>query len=182
MVRVLDEEVRYKGAVYDSTRKKIELDNGRVIVRDVISKPECVVAIVQHVDSNELILVKEFRVGSMSEEYGFPAGFIDKGETPMMAIIREVQEETGYSPVTVEYLGKTMTSSGFTDEKIHHFYVEVSGAQNALMLDHDENIEVVKFKFSSLDEMIQNGHLNSNHSHACYLKLLQKYNGINKLQ
>ena len=54
-------------------------------------------------DKDEIILVKEFRfpVGYVLE---IPAGNVDKGETPLKAIKRELLEETGYKTKKIKHL------------------------------------------------------------------------------
>ncbi|MFP4616870.1 MAG: NUDIX domain-containing protein [Candidatus Paceibacterota bacterium] len=45
----------------------------------------------------EFLLVKETEAGPDQGKWNHPAGWIDVGESPLEAVKREVQEETGYS-------------------------------------------------------------------------------------
>lgn len=172
--KVTNKTINRKGFVYTDTTLEITLGDGTEITRDIVQKAPCVVAIVYNVEDNKVVLVKEFRVGSMKEELGFVAGFIDKGENPEQAIIREVIEETGYTPSKIEFLGSTYTSSGFTDEQVFHFYVTVSGIKAEQKLDHDEHIEIVYADGDGGKDgviaLIQSGKINGNHAHATLLK------------
>jgi 8-oxo-dGTP pyrophosphatase MutT (NUDIX family) len=45
----------------------------------------------------DTILVSQYRPPTGRETFEFPAGLIDKGETPEQAALRELKEETGYT-------------------------------------------------------------------------------------
>jgi 8-oxo-dGTP pyrophosphatase MutT (NUDIX family) len=89
--------------------------------------------------------------------------------------VREVIEETGLIPYKVEYLGESYTSSGFTNEHIHHFYVEVNSKNKREQeLDHDEQITLVHIPFNDVLRYINDSKLVGSHAHACLLKYLLK--------
>ena len=158
-VKVVEQEHQYDGVVFDVIKLTLEHDDGTRFKRNLVSKSECVVVLTYHKDKEKFLLTKEFRVGSMSESFGFVAGMIDKGETPESAAERELQEETGYGIPSrgskLMYLGNCFSSSGFTDERVHYYYAEVSGSPFPQQLDHDEKIELV--------EVTKNGLLNFVH-------------------
>jgi ADP-ribose diphosphatase len=163
----------YKGAIYTDRTEEISFPDGKKITRDVIVKNEVAVALVHNIDTDTVVLIREFRVGSMKYELGGVAGIVEVGEYPMNAIVRELVEETGYSDtVIVQSLGTTMTSSGFTNEKVHHFYIKVRGLRGDQNLDADESIEVIERPFGDIAIMMANGEITSNHLHACLLKLM----------
>lgn len=53
--------------------------------------------------SPRLVLIREYRYPLDAEVYALPAGLVDPGETPGMAAVREMKEETGY--FFTEYTG-----------------------------------------------------------------------------
>jgi len=149
-----------------------------IITRQVVSKRPCVVALVKHIETNEFFILKEFRVGAMKEEWGFVAGIIDEGETAWGAIIREVQEEIGYKPKLVEQIGESFSSSGFTDEHITYFYIEVSDTMKAdKRTDNDEFISEMLVGLDNIKKMIASGAIKNNHAKACYLHYLLSKEG-----
>ena len=68
-------------------------------------------------DDKYVLLQKEFRLACNRWVYNFPAGLIDKGETPSEAAKRELKEETGVELVRVDAeLSPSYASQGTSDE------------------------------------------------------------------
>ena len=56
--------------------------------------------------------------------YDLPKGSIDEGETPEVACIREVREETGYDTEIIRYIGQTYYEYDWTDGTYHKKIVD----------------------------------------------------------
>ena len=79
-------------------------------------------------DDSKILLQKEFRLATNNWVYNFPAGLIDKGETPIEAARRELKEETGVELVKVEAeLSPSYASQGTSDEKMVIVICRVKG-------------------------------------------------------
>ena len=59
-------------------------------------------------------------------ERGWRAGLIDDGETPQIAALRELKEETGYTGTIVNSTGRQYMSPGLTGENVVTVFVEVT--------------------------------------------------------
>ena len=93
----------------------LEFSNGvrRVYERMRPSGREAVM-IVPIID-NEVVLVREYAVGTEQYELGFPKGLIDPGETAFDAANRELMEEAGFGAQQLELLATlTMAPSYFS--------------------------------------------------------------------
>lgn len=78
----------------------------------------------------ETILVEQFRPPVGKKTMEFPAGLIDKSETPEQAAMRELKEETGFigsstSTVPTQVSRAVCMSPGLTDESVHTVVVNV---------------------------------------------------------
>ena len=82
-------------------------------------QPKGVGIVAYSLDKQKILLQKEFRMSCNAWVLTFPAGLIDEGETPEMAAIREVKEETGVEVVQIDdVLSPCYTSLAFSDEKM----------------------------------------------------------------
>lgn len=95
-----------------------------------------------------LVLIKEYRYPLDEEIYALPAGLVDRGETPGMAAVREMKEETGYG--FREYTGGDacfrrpfFMGPGLTDEASCAVYGTVSLERELPECEETEEIQVV---------------------------------------
>lgn len=156
-----------------------QLNNGKTITREKIQKNRKdgdAVVILPITKEKEVLLTVEPRVCTKETVgIGFPAGYIEEGETPIAAAKRELQEETGYQAENLQVLGTSFyqdegCSSAYNtivlatgclkvskqmldkDELIHYFLCSVREAYE--MLDHDmikgANSQLALFKAKEL--------------------------------
>lgn len=73
-----------------------QLPDGTEGVYDVrVTRPA--VAVLALTPQNEVILTRQFRPGPNELLLELPGGYIDEGEEPTVAALRELKEETGYT-------------------------------------------------------------------------------------
>ena len=80
-------------------------------------------------DPYDTLLVEQFRPPVGKKTFEFPAGLIDKGETPEQAALRELREETGYVGEACKIVPTVSPlvcmSPGLCDETVHCVMVTV---------------------------------------------------------
>lgn len=104
--------------------------------------------------SNEILLVRQFRPPTHNYVIEFPAGLIDSGESPEVAAIRELKEETGYSGEIVKILPTAYSSPGLSSETVTVIYMEIDELteENQLLeTNFDDGEDVETFKVAKED-------------------------------
>lgn len=100
-----------------------------------------VIAEISNNGNREYIIVKQFRHGSGSLYYEFPAGVVDSGEEPEKAALRELREETGYSAKKIQLIGKSCPNPAFMSNKCYTYLATDLVYEGELQLDPNERIE-----------------------------------------
>ena len=110
---------------------------------------------IKHSGDDRLVITKEFRAPIADYEYGFPAGLIDKNESPLVAAIRELKEETGLEAISIPKLSPVVFSSvGMTDESVQYAFVYCRGSVSSKYLDDGEDIEAAAYTIEELRELM----------------------------
>lgn len=74
-----------------------------------------------------VVMVKQFRPPMGSHTLEFPAGLIDEGETPEVAALRELKEETGYKGEVVGVTPVTCLDPGLSNCTTQIVLVNING-------------------------------------------------------
>ena len=102
--------------------------------------------IINVIDDDKVILVKQFRIPLNKYSIEFPAGLIDPGESIENSAIRELKEETGFTGKVISTSPPVCTSAGITDEIVYFVEMQLaSDIQEKQELDETEEIEVLVF-------------------------------------
>ncbi len=99
-------------------------------------------------DPEKIVLIRQYRYPLGDYLYELPAGLIDAGETPGMAAIREMKEETGlsfevYTGGDAAYRRSFFMGAGFTDESCNAVFGYASGIINRKEMEDTESIQAM---------------------------------------
>lgn len=145
----------YTGKIITLNIDTVTLPNGATIDLEMVRHPGAA-AIVPMKDDGAVVLIKQFRHAAGGFIYEIPAGKLDKGEDPKVCAARELEEEVGYQPGSLELLSSIFTAPGFTDEIIH-IYKATGLRPGRQRLDRDEVLEVVEVPLQRAIAMISEG-------------------------
>ncbi len=87
-----------------------------------------------------------------------PAGKIDEGESAETTAAREMEEETGFRPVSIRLISKFYSSPGFCDELLH-FYYAPDLVQTEPNRESDEHLEVEFYTLTEALNLAQRGEI-----------------------
>ena len=133
------------------------LNNGRVIPREKLLKNNLDGSAVMIAPSikgtNEFIVTIEPRVFTkLGVAVSFPAGYIEEGENPFEAAIRELREETGYVANAYLPLDSFYQDEGISQAYNHSFLA--LDVEKKYDQDLDQN-EIIKCMSLTLDEILE---------------------------
>lgn len=80
------------------------------------------VQIVPVTSAGEIVMVRQYRHGPSKITLEIPGGFVDRGEPPAEAAVRECLEETGYAAREVHALGSLNPNPALFTNRLHAFY------------------------------------------------------------
>ncbi len=145
-------EVLFDGKVVRVERDEIELENGEKSFREVVYNNGGV-AVLALTKEEELILVKQFRYPSKEDLYEIPGGRREEKEELVLAGLRELKEETGYTTKEAEYFGYFYPTVAYCSETIH-LVIAKNCIYEKQCLDEGEYVEIVKVPFKKAVEMV----------------------------
>lgn len=102
--------------------------------------------------------MKQFRKALEKELLEIPAGGIDAGEDPEAAVMREMQEETGFRPQRLERLGGLYSSPGFCNEYLY-LYLATDLIPSQLYAEDTAGIEVVRVPVAQVTDLVTSGRI-----------------------
>lgn len=166
--KTVDSRVVYDGGIVRLRVDRALLPNGHTVSREVVEHPGGV-GIVAVDEEGRVLMVRQFRYPLGRTCLEIPAGKLDRGEDPLAAARRELEEETGARAGRWTDLGRLYVSPGFCDEAIHLYLArELSFVPSHP--DEDEFLAVERIPLSQLAEMAMDGRMEDGKSVAGVLK------------
>ncbi|PKM60373.1 MAG: ADP-ribose pyrophosphatase [Firmicutes bacterium HGW-Firmicutes-4] len=152
--KIVSSEVIYNGRIVKLQIDEVELPDGSLSKREIVSHQEAVAVLA--IKDGQMIFVKQYRIASQQLLTEIPAGLLEDGEEPEEAAIRECREEIGYRPLNLYKLGDFIPTPGYCTEKITLFCA-TEFERDPLEEDPDEFIKVVKIPVRTARTLFING-------------------------
>ena len=169
--KTLSSQVIFEGRAVKLRVDTVQTADGRQTTREIVEHADCVAIVAVDADDN-VLLVKQFRKAPEKELLEIPAGGIDDSEDAEAAVIREMQEETGFRPQKVERLGGFYSSPGFCSEYLH-LYLAADLTPSQLYAEDTGGIEVVRVPVVRISELVTSGQIEDAKTIAGLLAFLE---------
>jgi ADP-ribose diphosphatase len=120
----------------------------------IVGSKQGAVLVVPLLDSETVLLIREYAAGTDCYELAFPKGHIEPGEDMLEAADREIQEEVGYGANKLEHIHSFSIAPGYLS---HHTHIVLASDlyANKIPGDEPEEIEVVPWKLKEIDKLLQ---------------------------
>ena len=152
------------------------------INREILGVGDVVFALCYSPEEKKFYLIKQFRpfYYVRKEKYKFElvGGLVDKGESLIQALKREIMEEIGTQTIKLKKLTKYCPVPGYSDEIVHVYYAEVKKIKNSHLYNKFEN-EEIKISKLTLDQLKR---INSSEQIQNVLTKVSIYEYLNKIK
>ena len=155
--KTINSQKVYAGRVVNLRLDTVELPDGRQTKREVIEHRGAV-AVVPILQSDTIVMVRQYRQPVGETLLEIPAGTLDDGENPYNCAHRELIEETGYSAGKLEKMFSSYLAPGYSSEMLHTYIAENLAAVGA-RAEADEFLDVVLIKLDDALGKIQQGEI-----------------------
>lgn len=170
METMVSSQTIFEGKIVKVTLDQAKLPNGKLAAREVVYHPGGV-AVLALGEDGMVPLVRQFRYPIQELLLELPAGKLDQeAEDQLEAAKRELSEETGMEAEEWTYLGYTLASPGFCDERLH-MYLARKLKTHEQHLDEDEFLNVEMVPFEKLVEDVMSGTITDAKTVATTLKV-----------
>ena len=135
--------------------KQFRMSSGAIKQADIVGADDkSGTAVIALTPENTVVVARQFRCGPEAIMTEIPGGLVDAGETPEQAARRELAEETGYAPGSMEYLGFAWTDAWASTK--HHFFL----ARNCqkTQAPRPEDSEEIQTDVISIKELLDNAY------------------------
>lgn len=148
--------------------QKIHNSKTEIQEREVYFRPEGAAILLIDPERKAILLTKQFRLpvhlkGKRDFLFEACAGIIDKGELPEHAIVREVEEETGYRISEIKKIAEGFMTPASVTEYVHFFTgkysPEMKVSEGGGNEDEGEDIQLIELSGAEAKELVLAGKL-----------------------
>lgn len=154
--KTVKQNVVFEGKIIRVRCDDAQLPDGKPCKREVVDHAGG--ASVLYVREGKVLLVRQFRYPYMEETLEIPAGKLNPGEDPARTAARELAEETGWQPASVEHMFTIYPTPGYSAEKIY-IYRAHGVREGQVHPDEDEFVTAAFYPIDEVFSMIEKGEI-----------------------
>ncbi|WP_343784879.1 NUDIX hydrolase [Alkalibacillus silvisoli] len=152
----LKSEYVYKTPFGNLRKDKCLLPNNNVIDSYYVNEYSDWVNAVVLTKERNIVLVEQYRYAGEDFFLEIPAGKKEQGETNEQGILREIEEETGFTTETLPIkLGEFMVNPATQTNKVITYLITDAVKTFDQNLDENEDITVHVFDFDEMEDLIR---------------------------
>lgn len=155
---------------------EIKFSNGelRSYERLARSRPGSAVLVIPMLDAETVLLIREYSAGVHRYELGLPKGKTDAGESFFEAANRELKEEVGFGARNLHHLSSFSLAPSYLEHMTEIIIAQDLYAEK-LEGDEPEELEVVPWKLSRINELLATGECTEARSIAALFMALEYF-------
>ncbi len=115
------------------------------------------VTVVPITENGEVVLVRQFRPGSAEVTWEFPGGVVETGEDPKVAVVRELEEESGFTPGEVSKVGSFRPNPALIRNSMHIYLARGCRPDGARHFDDSEDLDTWTATPGEVDRLVAEG-------------------------
>lgn len=127
----------------------------------IVSNYSDSIQIIAETIDHKFIFVKQFRFGSEQMSLEFPAGRLEKDESPIEGAIRELREETGYIGQNATLMASLYPNPAIIRNKIYVIKIEKCEKICDTNFDPFEDIQTILIFKNEILNFVKNGEMNN---------------------
>lgn len=139
----------------------LELPGGTIIDDYYVREGRGFSVIFALTPQNEVVLVRQFKYGVGRIMLELPCGFVDEGEAPLEAAVRELAEETGYVADSMDFVRTFVPEPTNSTMLMHLFVARDARPDGQQKLDVTEQIEIDVVTLDELRDHLRSGRIES---------------------
>ena len=138
-------------------RETIQIESGEIVDDYYTIDQRDFTEIFAMVSTREVLCIRHYKHGVKRINLGLPAGYIEKGESPLFAAQRELLEETGYSAKKWQPLGTFVVDGNRGCGNVHVFFASDLVKKQEPDPDDLELISLETISLKKLPGLLANG-------------------------
>lgn len=154
--KLLSSKLAFDNKWFKVRQDTVEIPNGNVIDDYFVWLEGRIVLVVPVTNTNELILVKQYKHAYGNFVLEFPAGYVNDDEDITLAAQRELQEETGYTSDNFTHLTLLTNLPTKVVGSLDIYLAKNVKKTHDTSFDENEEIEVLIKPYNEVLQMIYN--------------------------
>ena len=142
-------------------KDRIALPSGTIIDDYYVRESRGFSAVFALTPDGGVVLVRQFKYGIGRVVLELPSGFVDEGESPQDAAVRELAEETGYLAESMEFVCTFVPDPTNSTTLMHLFLARNARPELEQKLDATEDIVVEVVTLDRLRGQLRAGEIDS---------------------